>query len=56
MDEAVRLFFDEMGTPIAQKAVPTSSIVRYSKYCQSACSIIGMIMAGAAMQTEFFGS
>lgn len=31
MDEAIELFFDEMGTPIFQKAVPTSSIVRYSK-------------------------
>ena len=31
VDEAIKLFIDEMGTPIAQKAVPTSSIVRYSK-------------------------
>ncbi|MDO7911137.1 GAD-like domain-containing protein [Pseudomonas sp. 22-AL-CL-001] len=31
MDDVIRLFFEEMGTPIAQEAVPTSSIVRYSK-------------------------
>lgn len=31
MDEVIKLFFDEMGSPIAQKTVPTSSIVRYSK-------------------------
>jgi len=31
VDEAIKLFIDEMGMPIAQKAVPTSSIVRYSK-------------------------
>ena len=31
MDEAIKLFIDEMGAPTAQKAVTTSSIVRYSK-------------------------